>query len=239
MKILLLSPGLRSDESVQKRINSWKWIYTLIGSDAEVIGRGCQKGSENSEGDFDDYVAGSEISRIALDAQNENFDAVVISDTGDPFIFGLREILDIPVVGPMETSLHFASTLGYNFSIITPARFMIPRKRRQVQALGFLDKLASIRSVVESVSDVRASPEKTIKSVIRESRNAIEEDGAEVIIQMCGAMVNYYEDIRKELTVPVVEPIRTALKYAESLVRLGLTQSKISYPKPRNKRRVF
>jgi allantoin racemase len=116
---------------------------------------------------------------------------------------------------------------------------MIPRKRRQVQALGFQDKLASIRSVVESVSDVRASPEKTIKAVIRESKNAIEQDRAEVIIQMCGAMVNYYEDIRKELTVPVVEPIRTALKYAESLVRLGLTQSKISYPKPRNKRRVF
>jgi allantoin racemase len=237
MRILFLSPGLRTDEAIQNRLKKWDWISPLLGNDVEVIGKGCEKGSQNSEGDFDDYLAGAEVCKAVMNAKN--IDAVVISDTGDPFLHGLREYLDVPVVGPMETSLNVASTLGYKFSIITPAKFMIPRKARQVKAYGFGDKLASIRPAVSSVAEVSKNPEKTIQAVINESNKAIDEDGAEVIIQMCGAMVDYYDDIRNEVHAPVIEPIRTALKYAESLVRLKLTHSKISYPKPSDKVRVF
>jgi allantoin racemase len=116
---------------------------------------------------------------------------------------------------------------------------MIPRKERQVRAYGFGDKLASIRAVASSVSEVKAEPTKTIEAVVRESKKAINEDGAQVIIQMCGAMVDYYDEIKRQLETPVVEPVRTALKFAETLVRLGLKQSKISYPTPREKKRVF
>lgn len=239
MKILMLSPGLRTSRAVQKRIDNWIWVKELLGNDVIIEGRGLTKGSINSEGDFDDYVAGSEVSKVALEIDEQDYDALVISDTGDPFLFGLREYLDIPVVGPMETSLHFASTLGYKFSIITPAKFMIPRKERQVKAYGMVDRLASIRAAVSGVAEVRKDPSKTIEAVVRESDRAIEEDGAHVIIQMCGAMVEYYNDIKKQIKVPLIDPVRTSLKYAETLVKLGLTQSKISYPKPGDKKRVF
>jgi allantoin racemase len=200
---------------------------------------GLSRGSENSEGDFDDYAAGSEVVKNIIKVADEHFDAVVIGDTGDPFVPGLREYLDVPVVGPMESSLQIASMLGHKFSIITPAKCMKPRKERQAFLFGYSDRLASVRSIDVPVSEVKKHSEKVIDLVVDETNLAVEEDGAQVVIQMCGFMVEYYEKVAERVEVPLVEPIRVSLKMAESLVRLGLTHSKLLYPKPRSKKRVL
>ena len=238
MKILYISPGLRTNESVQERLDSWGWVPDLLGQDVKLVGVGLSQGSENSEGDFDDYVAGGAIVRTIIDLE-EGFDGVVIGDTGDPFVSGIREYLDIPVVGPMEASLSFAGLISHRFSVITPAKYMIPRKRKQVSVFGYSDRLASVRSLDMSVADVRSNPRKVVDSLVLEANKAVDEDGAEAVIQMCGFMVDYYEEVKAELGFPVVDPIRVALKTVESLVRLNLCQSKILYPTPKEKRRVF
>ena len=239
MKILYLSPGLRESGSVQERIDKWRWVPKLLGEDTTLVGRGLRRGSENSEGDFDDYAGGSEVVKTIMEAAGEGFDAVVLGDTGDPFIPGIREYLDIPVIGPMESSLQVASLLGHKLSIITPAKYMRPRKERQVHVFGYADRLASVRSIDLPVSEVSKRPEKVIDRVAEEANRAVEEDGAQVVIQMCGAMVDYYEKVAERVEAPLVEPIRAALKTAESLVRLGLSHSKLLYPKPRPKKRVL
>ena len=238
MRILYLSPGLRTDKSVQNRLDSWDWVSQLLGSDVDLVGMGLDQGSENSEGDFDDYVAGGAVVRKVID-EGKNFDGVVIGDTGDPFVSGLREYLDIPVVGPMESSLLCAGLIAHRFSVITPAEYMIPRKRKQVDLYGYGDRLASVRSLNMSVSDVRKNPKKVIDSFVDEAMEAVNEDGAQAVIQMCGFMVEYYDDIKKRLEVPIIDPIRVALKTVESLIRLNISQSKILYPMPKCKRRVF
>jgi allantoin racemase len=239
MKILYLSPGLREPGSVQERIDRWSWVPGLLGEDTTIVGRGLRRGSENSEGDFDDYAGGSEVVKTIMEAVGEGFDAVVIGDTGDPFVPGIREYLNVPVIGPMESSLQIASMLGHKFSIITPATFMKPRKEHQVYLYGYADRLASVRSIDMPVSEVSKHSEKVIDLVVEETNIAVEEDGAQVVIQMCGSMVEYYEKVAKRVEVPIVEPIRAALKTAESLVRLGLSHSKLMYPKPRPKKRML
>ena len=239
MKILYLSPGLREPGSVQERIDGWSWVPGLLGEDTTLVGRGLRRGSENSEGDFDDYAGGSEVVRAIVEAAGEGFDAVVIGDTGDPFVPGIREYLDIPVIGPMESSLQVASMLGHKFSIITPAKCMKARKERQAYVYGYGDRLASVRSINVPVSEVSKHPEKVIDLVVEEANRAVEEDGAQVVIQMCGFMVEYYEKAAERVKAPLVEPVRAALKTAETLVRLGLSHSKLMYPKPRPKKRVL
>jgi allantoin racemase len=239
MKILYLSTGLREPGSVQKRIDEWNWVPELLGKDVILVGRGLRRGSENSEGDFDDYAGGSEVVKTIIEVAREGFDAVVIGDTGDPFVPGIREYLDVPVIGPMESSLQVASMLGHKFSIITLAKCMKPRKERQVYMYGYADRLASIRSLDVPVSEVSKHSDKVIDLVVEEANIAVEEDGAQVVIQMCGFMVEYYKMVVERVEVPLVEPIRAALKMAESLVRLGLSHSKLMYPKPRPKKRVF
>ena len=95
MKILYLSPGLREPGSVQKRIDRWSWVPGLLGEDTTIVGRGLRRGSEYSEGDFDDYAGGSEVVKTIMEAVGEGFDAVVIGDTGDPFVPGIREVCTV------------------------------------------------------------------------------------------------------------------------------------------------
>ena len=239
LKILYLSPGLRESGSVQERIDKWSWLPDLLGDDVTLVGRGLMKGSENSEGDFDDYAGGGNLVKTIIEVADEGYDAVVIGDTGDPFVSGIREYLNIPVIGPMEASLHVATLLGNKFTLITPAKYMIPRKEKQVENYGFFRQLASVRSLNMPVSQVSKQPEKVIELLVEQANKAIDNDGAQVIIQMCGFMVEYYPRIAEKIGVPVIEPIRTALKTAETLVRLGLTHSKILYPKPKLKHRII
>jgi len=82
------------------------------------------KGSENSEGDFDDYAGGENIVKTIIEVADEGYDAVVIRETGDPFVSGIRECLDIPVIGPMEAALQLAVFLGNKFTLITPAKYL-------------------------------------------------------------------------------------------------------------------
>ena len=239
MKILYLSPGLREEGSVQRRIDKWSWIPELLGDDVTLVGRGLRKGSADSEGDFDDYAGGGEVVKTIIEAEDEGFDAVVIGDTGDPFVSGIREYLDVPVIGPMEASLQVASMLGNKITIITPAKYMIPRKEKQAESYGYAGNLASVRSLNIPVSQVSAEPEKVINLLVEQAKKAVDNDGAQVVIQMCGFMVEYYPRVAERLDIPVVEPIRAALKTAETLVRLGLSHSKLLYPKPKTKQRII
>lgn len=239
MKILYLIPGLRTSDSVQQRIDKWSWVPDLLGKDVTLVGRGFEKGSENSEGDFDDYVVGGELVRTLIEIEDDGFDAVVVGDTGDPFVPGIREFLNVPIVGPMEASLKVATLLGHRFSLITPAKYMIPRKEKQVYSYGYGNHLASVRSLNVSVSEVKEDPERIINLLVEEAEKAVREDGAQVVIQMCGFMVEYYPQVLQQVDFPVIEPIRAALKLAETLVRLNLSHSKLLYIKPKNKLRIF
>jgi allantoin racemase len=78
--------------------------------------------------------------------------------------------------------------------------------------------------------------------MIEESVKAVEEDGAHVIVFGCTGMRRYAEKLAEEMDkygVPVVEPLTAAVNLAEALVRLKLRQSKVSYPKPMDKKRIL
>ncbi len=63
-----------------------------------------------------------------------------------------------------------------------------------------------------------------------------QDDKAEVICLGCGGMAGLDEQIRQRTGVPVVDGVTAAVTIAESLVRLGLSTSKVrTYAKPRPK----
>jgi len=243
MKILVLSPILRRERtgeeetSLSRELN--KKYQKFLGSDVEIERKGLDIGAANIETFFDEYIAGPDLMKKGMEAEKEGFDAIVLGCAGDPLIEGLREALEIPVVGPMEASLHLACILGHRFTWLTPAKYMVPRKLKAIEAAGLRDRLASIRDLGLSVAELHEDPDITIGRIIKESKEAIERDGAEVIILGCLGMTEFAEEVSKKMDVPVIEPLSVGLKLAESLVRLGLRHSRITYPKPREKKRRF
>jgi len=52
-------------------------------------------------------------------AEQEGFDAVVTTCSADAGVREARELVDIPVIAPGETSLHYASLLGRTLGVVT------------------------------------------------------------------------------------------------------------------------
>jgi allantoin racemase len=141
-------------------------------------------------------------------------------------------------MGPCESSLLIASSLCDRFSVITVLRSVAGLIRENAKISGVSEKLVSVRAVDIPVLDLHQDNEKTAVSLYEEGKKAIEEDGAEVLVLGCTGMTGMAERLSKELGVQVIDPLPTAVKLAETLVSLNLTQSKLAFPAPTEKKRI-
>ena len=112
------------------------------------------------------------------------------------------------------------------------------------QGATLADKLASVRSVDIPVLELEQDTPRLVQALVDESIEAIEKDGAHVIIFGCTGMLGCALGVQEGLVrrgyagVPVIDPVPAAIKLAEALVDLGLSQSKRTYQSPPPKRIV-
>ncbi len=170
--------------------------------------------------------------KCAMAAEEAGYQAVIIPCGGDPGIAPLREVLTIPVVPPGSAAKHICSLLGPRFSVITTGRG--PVKRTEIHERDGLMKLISIHPVGLTVPEVRAKPREAYEAMVREGRRAVEEFSASSVTYGCMSMGFLMVDdkLSEEIGVPAVNPVKAAVKTAETLIDLGLTHSKRAYPVP-------
>jgi Asp/Glu/hydantoin racemase len=148
-------------------------------------------------------------------------DAVIIAAFGDPGLTALREVLDIPVLGLTESALMSACMLGQRFSIIAISRRISAWYRETVQTNGLLDRLASIRTLdqrVQSIGSIQNDHAVELKALCMQ---AIEQDGADVLIIAGAPLAGLARAIAADIPVPLVDGVSSAVRHAESLVALG------------------
>jgi len=187
-----------------------------------------EKGPISIESYYHRYTATIEVLQMIQKAEREKYDAVIIACFGDPGLEAARELVHIPVIGIAEASILLASMLGHKFSIIVILRCSIPRAERYVRQLGLSSKLASIREIGMGIVELERNREEAEKLIMEKCRRVIEQDGAEVIVLGCAGMSGLAKRVRQELMVPVIDPTIAALKMAEGLVDMGLSQSKVA-----------
>ncbi len=162
--------------------------------------------------------------------RNEGIDALVVACFYDPGVRELREMLDIPVVGVGEASMHLASLLGHRFSILVGRRKWIPKMSDNALLYGFERRIASWRPIEFTVEQLHMGPERAFDSLAIEAEAAVREDMAEVVILGCAAMEGTTRLLSDRIGVPVVDPVVAGFKTAEMLgdlrVRTGLSISK-------------
>ncbi len=232
IRILIINPN--TSLSMTNHIR--EELLPLKRPDTELTVACPDKGPETIESAYDEAYAAPPTLELVKKANIEGYDAVVIACFSDPGLHAAREISNIPVIGIEESSLHVAAMLGAKFSIMTPRRTRIPAKREEVHIRGMDHFLASVRSLDLSVAETDADPERTKQRVFEAATQAVQEDGAEVIILGCAGMAGYAPELEKKLNIKVIDPTAVALKIAEALVDLGLTHSKTGlYAKPPQK----
>ncbi len=190
------------------------------------------RGPEHLEYRYYEALVLVDILHLIKEAEKQGFDAAVIGCFYDTGLQEAREVAErMAVVAPCEASTRIASTLGDKFSIIVGRRKWIPQMMDNVVRYGMKDRLASFKSVDLGVLDFHRDEEETARRFRQVAREAIERDGAEVLILGCTATYGFYRDLQEELGVPVIDPMLAAFKTAEFAAelknRFGWSHSKI------------
>ncbi len=159
--------------------------------------------------------------RAARHAAQNGYDAMVIGCFYDPGIEDAREISgDAIVVAPCQASVQIAANLANRFSVIVGRDKWIEQMTERVHTYGYGSRLASMRSIEIGAAHLQDSCDLTISRILDAGRKAIEEDKAEALILGCTCNFGLFEEVQKELGVPVIDPICAALKTAEHLAGL-------------------
>jgi allantoin racemase len=209
-------------------------------SDTELSVVCLDKGPGSIESNYEMALAVPDTVGKVVQAERDGVDAVVCDCMGDAGVEEAREMVSIPVIGPGETSMHFAAMLGYRFSVVHPLDRMNPLFDHLAAKAGATGQLLSVRAVNIPVLELDDLP-RLRKGLVEQSVRAVREDGAHVILFGCTGMAGLATEVEQGLReygitdVPVIDPAILALKIAEALADMGLSHSKRTYPPPPEK----
>jgi len=232
MRILVVN--VNTTESITDTIAQQARAVASPGT--EIVGLTPYFGAESVEGNFESYLAAIAVMDRVM-AYDQPFDAVIQAGYGEHGREGLQELLNVPVVDITEAAASTAMFLGHAYSVVTTLDRTVPLIEDRLKLAGLYQRCASVRASGMAVLELEADPLAAMEAIVQQAELAIRDDKAEVICLGCGGMAGLDEQIRQRTGVPVVDGVTAAVMVAESLVRLGLSTSKVrTYAQPRPKK---
>ena len=215
-------------------------LTSIGGNEFNVSHSQIDIGPASIECEYDEAMCQPDTILKIIDAEKEGCDAVVIDCMGDPGLQGSRECVSIPVIGPCETAMHYASMLGHKFTVLTVLERTRPLIENLAKLYGVSSKLASIEAVDIPVLELESDLNYTLDKMTSKALQAIKSNHADVIIFGCTGMLGCADALKIKLKdkgydVPVIDPIPLAVNTAYVCAKLKLSQSKQCYPYPPEK----
>lgn len=215
MKLLVINPNISADVSSLIRAEATR----IASSSTEVVVRTAPAGVEYIETRLESLIAAAQVAELI--AAEPDIDAVVVAAFGDPGMPALKELVACPVIGITEAALSTAALLGRRFSIVAISHRITAWYRDCVEENGFGSRLASIRSLGESLPDIGAVQHDFRAHLLHLANEVVEQDGADVVILAGAPLAGLARDIGGSIPVPVVDGISAGVAQAELLVRLA------------------
>ncbi|MER7250791.1 aspartate/glutamate racemase family protein [Kribbella sp. NPDC000426] len=231
MRILIAN--VNTTKTMTETIRAQAAAYASPGT--EVLGLTPDVGPESVEGNFESYLAAVAV-MDAVVRYDGPYDAVIQAGYGEHGREGLQELLDVPVVDITEAAAQVAMLVGRSYSVVTTLDRAVPQIEDRLLLAGLADRCASVRASGLAVLELEADPGRAVDAIVEQAVKAVTEDRAEVICLGCGGMAGLDQKVAAATGVPVVDGVAAAVVLAESLVRLGLSTSKVrTYAAPRPK----
>src|SRR6478736_4390116 len=228
MKLLVTNPNISND------------VTSLIESEArrsaspgtELVVRTAGHGVEYIETRFESLIAAGAVAEVIAEYAHDGggptgsagagsaVDGVVVAAFGDPGMPALKELVDVPVIGITEAALCAAALQGQRFSIIAISDRIRPWYLDCVERFGLGGRLASIRSINEALNGIGSVQEDFKETLLALSRQAVAEDGADVVILAGAPLAGLARELRGQIPVPVVDGISAGIRMAEAVVGL-------------------
>lgn len=232
MKIKVINPN--TTKGMTKGID--RAAKNVARNDTEIITVSPEMGPKSIESYYDEYLSVPGILEEIKSGEEEGADAFVIACYDDPGLNAARELTTCPVIGIVEASLYMASMLAARYSIVTVPSRMTTIKENLVSGYGMDFRVKSIRTIPLCVVDFDQKPKLGMDMLRKEAQKAVDEDEAEAILLGCAGMAEFAKSIEKELGIPVIDGVVAAVKFAEAIVDVGKTTSKLkTYGYPESK----
>lgn len=206
-------------------------LRAVVEPGVEVEVRGTKKGGLGEQFRFFQAIDTPDIMENILECRaakgEQRYDAFVTLNSTDPALVEAREVLDIPVLGFLETTALAACTMGQKFSLITPNPKFSLSYTQKIELYGLEKRLASIEAMdVPHLPDYRnafldpAAHDRVMQEFDNAARRAVAA-GAEVIIP-CGshAVLQSRRKLREIDGALIMDGLTVLIKMAENAVRL-------------------
>ncbi|WP_298024986.1 aspartate/glutamate racemase family protein [uncultured Dysosmobacter sp.] len=127
-----------------------------------------KKGPDELDCHTDEAFAAPELVKMAIQAEKDGFDAIVIYCFSDVGLDACRENVRVPVIAPGETALAVAQTLCSRFVAITGAGWNIPRTyRRMMRSAIAREKMAAVLALDIPSAEMRVDPNAMLKEFLQ------------------------------------------------------------------------
>lgn len=219
MRLLVINPNISDD--VTALIESEAHRSAAPGT--ELLVRTAATGVEYIETRFESLIAAGAVAEIIAEHTRPGaarVDGVVVAAFGDPGMPALKELADVPVLGITEAALCAAALQGHRFSIIAISDRIRPWYRDCVERFGLAGRLASIRSINESLTSIGSVQQDFRETLLALSRQSVQEDGADVVILAGAPLAGLARGLEGQIPVPVVDGISAGIRMAEAVVGL-------------------
>lgn len=218
MKIKVIIPNSNMDRNT---LDSRESMLSRVLSSDVLISVDCiESGPESIESHYDEVLASIPLIRQCIEAEKNEYDAVVIYCFSDVAIDAIREKLFIPVIGPGEVSMALAGIVSDNFAVITTTNDNIIRtKRRLEKNIIAANKMTSVRALNIPVVELRKNPNVTKKYLLKVCEEALIKENIDAVILGCLGMAQYGSYIKEKLGIKVIDPAFIAVSYAEMCIR--------------------
>ncbi|MGM3216502.1 aspartate/glutamate racemase family protein [Pseudomonas sp. PhalM4] len=163
------------------------------------------------------------VFEAVMQAEEEGYDAAIIGCCYDPGVRVARQLVDIPVIGPTEASMHLAPHYGHNYVLVTDDHRAVPYMRDMVSVYGQDKACREVSCVGWYVPEMSSDPIEFTHNAIQAMELAMEAQKAEAAILGCTIVAANYEKLIQnglKRNPAILNPNTLALKTAESLAFL-------------------
>ncbi|WP_024820792.1 aspartate/glutamate racemase family protein [Arthrobacter sp. 31Y] len=228
MKLLIINPNISDDVTALIEAEALR----SAGPDTELIVRTAGHGVEYIETRFEALIAAGAVAELIADYTHDAgpgrgregggpaVDGVVVAAFGDPGMPALKELVDVPVIGITEAALCAAALQGHRFSIIAISDRIQAWYLDCVERFGFGGRLASIRSINQSLNSIGSVQADFKETLLELSLKAVEKDGADVVILAGAPLAGLARELEGQIPVPVVDGISAGIRMTEAVVAL-------------------
>ncbi len=221
----------------------------VLRPDTEVVQKTLKVGLGNPHDYTNSYFVNLNLGSIVeafIEAEKEGFDAAVVGCFADTGIKEARAVVDIPLIGPAESSMLLACQLGRKFAIICAnLPGLVAQHEEQVREHGLMDRLIpngivkDIHAFDDTWTKSFADPQFAADGVAERSRELVAQGADVIVIGCCGigpfcSAAGLHKIEVDGRNIPILDAQMIAFKTAEMAVDIkkGTGLPFTSMPRP-------